>query len=235
MRRIARLISSVLVAVATAVSIVALAVALFANPVWLVVEQDRVGATALSGYTLQELGQLDREVLADMFLGSGRFETRLRGEPVFNERERGHLADVRNAFLGLGAVTVASLMVLLVTHRVRRDRSGFWGAVRAGAGALAGSILGAGIFVVVAFPVVFELFHRLLFAGGTYTFDPATERLVQVFPQALWSDTALAAGFVILLVSAFVYQSAGRRSRASAAPRPPKGAGIAAAPAESTS
>lgn len=235
MRRIARLISSVLVAVATAISIVALAVVLFANPIWLFIEQDRVGATALSGYTLQELGQLDREVLRDMFLDGGRFEARLRGEIVFNERERGHLADVRSVFLGLAGATVASLLILFAMHRLRRDRSGYWAAVRAGAGALAGAILGAAIFVVVAFPVVFELFHRLLFAGGTYTFDPATERLVQVFPQALWSDTALAAGFVILIVSAFVYQSAGRRSRASAAPPPPKGAGIAAAPAESTS
>jgi hypothetical protein len=233
MRRIGRLISSVVVACATAIVIVALAVALFANPVWLVIEQDKVQATAQTGYTIQELGQLDRAILGDMFFGPGRFDAQLRGGAVFNDRERQHLADVRTAFFGLGIATLASIVVLLATRRLRRDRVGFWTGVRSGAGALAGAVIGAAIFVVFAFPFVFDLFHRLLFPSGTYTFDPTTERLVQVFPQALWSDTTLAAGLVILIVSAFVYQSAGRRSRDAAARLPPPGSGVAAAPAGS--
>jgi integral membrane protein (TIGR01906 family) len=232
MRRIVRLISSIIIAVATAIVIVALAVALFANPIWLVIEQDKVQATAQSGYTIQELGQLDRAILADMFFGPGRFDAQLRGQIVFNERERQHLADVRTAFLGLGIATLVSLVVLLVSRLLRRDRAGFWAAVRAGAGALAGAVIGAAIFVIFAFPVVFDLFHRLLFPSGSYTFDPTSERLVQVFPQALWSDTALAAGIVILVISAFVYQRAGRRSREAAAQVPP-GTGVAAAQAGS--
>jgi integral membrane protein (TIGR01906 family) len=233
MRRIGRLISSALVAVATMIVIVTFAVALFANPIWLVLEQDKVQATAQTGYTIQELGQLDRAILGDMFFGPGRFDAQLRGEVVFNERERQHLADVRTAFFGLGIAAVISIVVLIATRRLRRDRAGFWAAVRAGAGALAGSVIGAAIFVIFAFPVVFELFHRLLFPGGTYTFDPTTERLVQVFPQALWSDTTLAAGLVILIVAAFVYTSAGKRSREAAARLPPPGTGVAAAQAGS--
>lgn len=224
-KRVGGFVWSFVIAIATAIAIVALAVAVFTNPIWLVSAQDRAQATAQSGYTIQELGQLDREILGDMFLGSGTFQAQLRGETVFNERERAHLQDVRAVMFGFGAAAIVSLVLLFVSHRLRPNRAAFWAGVRAGAGALGGAVLGAGIFVVAAFPVAFELFHRLLFPGGTYTFDPSTERLVQVFPQGLWSETALAAGFVIIVLSSIVYQSAGRRSRAAAAATsaPPSG------------
>ena len=40
----------------------------------------------------------------------------------------------------------------------------------------------------------------LLFPGGSYTFDPRTERLVQLFPFRFWFETSLALGALILLV-----------------------------------
>ena len=37
-------------------------------------------------------------------------------------------------------------------------------------------------------------FHRIFFAGGTYLFDPRTERLVQLFPDQFWSETSIVLG-----------------------------------------
>jgi len=73
----------------------------------------------------------------------------------------------------------------------------------AGATALGIAVVGLGLLATVAFDALFELFHRLFFAGGTYLFDPRTERLVQLFPDAFWFETSvLLAGVIVLLVIA---------------------------------
>ncbi|HXG25791.1 MAG TPA: DUF1461 domain-containing protein, partial [Candidatus Binatia bacterium] len=59
-----------------------------------------------------------------------------------------------------------------------------------------------GAFAIIAFDAAFELFHQLFFTRGTYTFDPRTDKLVQLFPYEFWSETAIAVGAVILVVSA---------------------------------
>jgi len=77
--------------------------------------------------------------------------------------------------------------------------------------------LAIGAFAILAFPVFFELFHRLFFSAGTYLFDPTTERLVQLFPTQFWSDTTIAIGGVVLGLSIVVALLAGRRARRAAA------------------
>ncbi len=56
----------------------------------------------------------------------------------------------------------------------------------------------------VAFDALFETFHRIFFAGGSYTFDPATERLVQLFPFQFWQETAIVVGAVCIVLAAIV-------------------------------
>jgi integral membrane protein (TIGR01906 family) len=86
--------------------------------------------------------------------------------------------------------------------------------VQAGAVGLAVVILAAGVFAVFLFDTAFEIFHRVFFAPGTYSFDPATSRLVQLFPEAFWSETSIALGIVAIAISAVVAIIAGRRLRA---------------------
>jgi integral membrane protein (TIGR01906 family) len=69
-----------------------------------------------------------------------------------------------------------------------------------------------GVFAVFAFDAAFEVFHRLFFGAGTYTFDPATSKLVQLFPDAFWSQTAIIVGVVILSVALLTAWQAGRRA-----------------------
>jgi integral membrane protein (TIGR01906 family) len=69
-----------------------------------------------------------------------------------------------------------------------------------------------GIFALVAFDTAFEVFHRLFFSAGTYTFDPATSKLVQLFPDAFWSETAIMVGVVIIAVAIVTAWQAGRRA-----------------------
>ena len=99
-----------------------------------------------------------------------------------------------------------------------RARFAFWRAVRAGAALLAVGVVAVGIVGLVAFDAAFEVFHRLFFAGGTYTFDPRTDRLVQLFPQRFWFETSVAVGVVILVLCAGTAWLAGRRLRADVPP-----------------
>ena len=76
-----------------------------------------------------------------------------------------------------------------------------------------------GAFVVLAFEAVFEVFHRLFFSAGSYTFDPRTDRLVQLFPFQFWSETAIAVGAVALAAAILTTWHASRRAGgASSAP-----------------
>lgn len=207
-----RVAASVLVAVATALVLVALAVVPFLSPAWVAFEQGRADSVAWTGFTTSELRTATNAILADLVLGPPAFDVAVRGEPVLNERERGHLSDVRTVFIGFGVAAIAAILVLVLAAR-RWPRLELWRAVRAGALGLAGAVALIGVVGLIAFEVAFEVFHRLFFAGGTYTFDPATERLVQLFPQTFWFETSMAVGAVILVLCGAVVVLASRQLR----------------------
>ena len=206
--------ASGLIAVATAVVIVAIVMPLFLNPFWVAFEQGRAQATAWTGFSeLQQRAATDA-ILADLVLGPPDFDVVVDGQPVLNERERSHMGNVRSVFTGFFAITVI-LVVAAVIVAARRRATGrpgtTWRAVRHGA---VGLIVGLGLVgavALVAFDALFEIFHQVFFPGGTYTFDPATERLVQLFPFQFWQETAVALGVVAAVVAFLVAVVAHRR------------------------
>lgn len=203
-------------AIATAIVIVAIAIVPFLTPAWVSFEQVRTGAPALTGYSIEELRAATDGILADLVLGPPDFDVAVNGEAVLNERERAHMRDVRGVFGGFGLVAVASLVLVIAAvagaHRLGHPERA-WRAIRAGAIGLAIAVVVGGVVALVAFDVAFEIFHRLFFAGGTYTFDPGTERLVQLFPFTFWSETTMAVGVVVLALCAATAFVAGRRIR----------------------
>ena len=129
------------------------------------------------------------------------------------------MRDVRTVFAGLFAAAVLAVVVLLVASR-RRDRVRLWRSVRRGAiGLIIGTIV-VGVIGLVAFDQLFELFHRIFFPAGSYLFDPATDRLVQLFPFRFWEESAMAVGAVIIVLSLLTAWVAGRRGRVAAAAVP---------------
>jgi integral membrane protein (TIGR01906 family) len=207
-------LAAILVGLSTAVVIVTVAVLPFLTPQWVSFEQDRAEATAWTGFTQDELNAATGAVLSDLVFGPPDFDVSVRGEPVLDERERGHMRDVRTVFTGLWLLAAASAIVLVVAI-ARADRARVWRAVQAGAIGVAGAVVVLGVVALVAFDTLFELFHRLLFPAGSYTFDPGTERLVQLFPFRFWEETALVVGLVIVVLAALV--AAGARRRAATA------------------
>ena len=205
-------VATVLIGVATAVVIVCIAILPFLSSPWLVFEQGRAESAGWTGFSEADVARVTNAIVADMLVGPGFFDQEVAGEAVLNERERGHMRDVQTVFRGLWILGGASLIVLGVAALV--DRARFWHGVRRGAAVLAVGVVVLGVVALVAFDALFETFHRLFFAGGSYTFDPSTERLVQLFPFQFWQDTAMAVGVLIVVLSAALWWIAGNRERA---------------------
>ena len=208
--------ASILIGLATAFVIVAVVLPLFLNPVWVAFEQGRAQAAAWTRYTEPELRAATDSILADLVLGPPDFDVAVVGAPVLNERERGHMRDVRGVFIGFfGVAVVLALAAWIVAVRRRgAERARTWRAVRGGAVALIAALAVGGVVSVVAFDALFEVFHEIFFAGGSYTFDPATERLVQLFPFQFWQETAIVVGAVCVVLAAVVAMVANGRAAA---------------------
>jgi integral membrane protein (TIGR01906 family) len=140
------------------------------------------------------------------------------------------MRDVRGVFAGFGLLAAAAavlLVVLVIGARRMGHPERAWSAVSSGMRWLIGGVVVAGVIAAVAFDTLFETFHRLFFPGGTYTFDPRTDHLVQLFPFEFWSETTIAVGVVIVVVAAVLAIVAGRRARRSAVPAPHPAASLA--------
>jgi integral membrane protein (TIGR01906 family) len=212
-------LGAVLVAVAMAADIVAVAVLVFLNPIWVGFEQDRSGVDQLTGYSSAQVRQVTGSILSDLVFGPPSFDVAVGGAPVLDARERDHMADVRTLLLRLGLVAAVAAVVLLAAGLLNRGRRRFWRAVSGGAVALAGAVVAVGLAFAVFFDQAFELFHRLFFPPGTYLFDPASERLVQLFPDQFWYETSVALAAVVLGLAVLV-ALLGRRLAGRASPGP---------------
>ena len=205
--------ASLLTGIAVGLVIVAVAIIPFLSMRWISFEQDRSQAAAWTGFTPEELQAATDAIVSDLVWGPPEFDVEVGGVPVLNEREQQHMRDVRTVFMGLFAAAAASVVVLLVASH-RRDRVRLWRSIRRGAIGLIISTVVLGLVGVFAFDQLFEVFHRIFFPAGSYLFDPATERLVQLFPFQFWEETAMAVGLVIIGLSLLTGWVAARRGTA---------------------
>jgi integral membrane protein (TIGR01906 family) len=214
-----------LVATAAAIVILGASIAPFLAPPVVRFEQDRVGvgtpAFPLTGYGQAALDGLIGALLGDLVLWRDDFSYDVPGDrfggPVLDDAERAHMRDVRNVFTGFWIVVLAGVVVVAIAFRRARGteaRAAAWQAVANGARALAIVITVLGVVAIAAFDAAFEIFHRLFFSAGTYTFDPATSTLVQLFPDQFWSEIAIAVAVVTLAEGLLTSWIAGRRGHA---------------------
>ena len=204
-------LAGVVVAAATALVIVAVAIVPLLTPAWLGFAQDRAEATAWTGWPATKVHAATDAIVGDLLFGQGDFDAVIDGEPVLSERERAHMRDVRGVFRAFYVVALVGAVVLVVALRGARMRAG-WRAVRAGAFGLAAGLVAAGVVVAVAFDAAFSIFHRIFFSAGSWTFDPRTDRLVQLFPERFWVETTIGVGAIGFVLALGVARLAGRRS-----------------------
>ena len=115
---------------------------------------------------------------------------------LYNERELGHMVDVKNVVQGALKVLYSGAAILgllgLWAWLGKWGRSYLQG-LRSG-GRLTVVLLGGIIlFVLLAFGVIFVFFHEIFFASGTWTFY-YSDTLIRLFPERFWRDTFLMVG-----------------------------------------
>jgi integral membrane protein (TIGR01906 family) len=119
------------------------------------------------------------------------------GKPfqLFNEREIGHLKDVKALFrlvYRLLLVTfVYCLAYLGVTIFWWKDGRRLARGLLYGGGLTLVLMAAIGVIVLVDFDWFFYRFHLLSFANDLWMLNPATDYLIMLFPQGFWYDAAL--------------------------------------------
>jgi integral membrane protein (TIGR01906 family) len=194
MRRAARRIGA---AAFTLLALLALTLGLFLLPPVVHLLLDLADAAEILNVAAPVAHSLSDVLVRDLLVG-GAFDVPLSGEPLLSASERSHLVDVGVLFRILmiaGAISLAVLTALFI-----RKRRWFYQALHDGALLLGtGAALVGGAFAL-AFDATFTFAHELLFPAGNWTFNPATDRLVQLYPMNFWLLAAIS--FCVVLVGA---------------------------------
>lgn len=131
------------------------------------------------------------------FLGDLRFED---GTPVYNERELGHMVDVKNVLQIALIVWYISIIGLLLlglwawwgkwwqVYKAGLSRGGWLTIIFVALTLVA---------VLIGFSVFFVFFHQIFFESGTWVFR-FSDTLIRLFPERFWRDAFLAIGLLSL-------------------------------------
>ena len=113
--------------------------------------------------------------------------------------EIGHLDDVRRVFgmVRTGGV-VGAIVAVVAAFGVSRRR------VRRTLFVTAAGVVLFGLVASFAFEPLFLAFHQIFFPQGNFLFDPATDNLVLVYPEAYWLGVTLRLGVMVVLLCLFV-------------------------------
>lgn len=125
------------------------------------------------------------------------------GSPLYNERELGHMLDVKNLIQLMLKVWLGLFVVLafLLIWAWRGNWLPEFGRAYARGGWLTLGIIAAILIAIaVSFDWLFTAFHRIFFEGDTWLFL-YSDSLIRLFPLRLWQDGFIAMGIVTALLA----------------------------------
>lgn len=209
------LVLRVLVPMATMLTIGGLALLVLLTPLYIHPALDLAGAPVTLGLSAELTHRYSDQTITALVFGPGSFDfAGPDGSAFYSVDERAHMRDVRTVLYAFLALACAAAIVLVVVlWRRRRDRA-VMSAIGRGGLALALGTVVVGVLAALAFDAAFALFHRLLFPGGNFSFDPTTQRLVQLYPFAFWQLSAAALGVLLIVGGAASWLLTRRRALA---------------------
>lgn len=152
------------------------------------------------GMELAELDQATDKML--QYLENKRkdldFKAVIKGqqEEFFSPRDKQHMVDVKNLFVGGRHLRDAALvyLVVFVIYLLRKKSSIGLGKL-AGYGLAAGCVGFIPIFILIIlmnidFYKYFTIFHLIFFNNDLWLLDPAQDRLINMYPQDIFTDMA---------------------------------------------
>ena len=180
-----------LAGVGTAIVILGVAAAILLLPPVMNLGLEAGGSAAALGVAPDIARRASELSVQELLIGPGSFTFAVTpgGPPFYGPGEAAHMQNVRGVVFGFfGVVLLGAIAVALSIRRM--SESDALRAVRRGATGLVLVFAAIGFGLIVAFDALFTLFHRIVFPGGGWTFDPTTQRIVQLYPTPFWEFAA---------------------------------------------
>lgn len=207
-----------LVAAGTALVILAGVLIALTTPPYIHAALAQAQSDAYLGTSPATAQQLSDLTVRELYLGPGTFAFSWTPggvvQPFYDAAEVEHLQAVHVVLFGFLALAAVGAVIIAMGLLTVRRAPWFWRSVSRGAAALGIALLVIGAFAAVAFDQAFTLFHEIFFPGGDWSFDPATEHLVQLYPTPFWELTAGMLVGASVLIGAVVWWLARRRAAA---------------------
>ena len=130
------------------------------------------------------------EFLRDLRFGDGSL--------VYNQRELGHMVDVKIALqtaLTVWRITLAALVLLAIWAWLGGWIDAFQRGLGRGGWLTAIAIAFIILIVLVSFGVFFVAFHNVFFEPGTWMFE-FSDTLIRLFPERFWRDIFIYVGIL---------------------------------------
>jgi integral membrane protein (TIGR01906 family) len=138
------------------------------------------------------------------------------GQPftLFNEREVGHLVDVkalfRLAYKFLLGTFIYALVFLALALWVWKDKKLMGVGLMWSAGFSILVVIMLGVTALFDFNWLFTQFHLLSFTNDLWLLNPATDYLIMLFPEGFWSDAVFVI-FALMVILALAIGFTGWR------------------------
>ena len=131
--------------------------------------------------------------------------TTVNGEKqeFFNDREKAHMVDVQNLFLGGLTLRFSAIIVLVISLSGLIFTKGNWKRILpksflTGLGAFLVISGGLGVLCASDFNKYFFLFHEIFFDNGLWLLDPAADLMIRMLPEGFFFDMVIRIGSIFI-------------------------------------
>lgn len=159
---------------------------------------DKYDVSETTGIADDELSKVAKELIH--YFNSGEDSPQIQvargGKEIslFNQKEVDHLKDVKDVirlFYIIQWISLAFVAIYIITGFIIRKRAflpGIMQALFVGSIFILGSFAFVGLWALIHFDSLFNLFHNVMFPGGGWTLSGY---LVEIFPEDFFLDAAL--------------------------------------------
>lgn len=123
----------------------------------------------------------------------------------FNEREKAHMVDVQNLFIGGLWIRRIAFLIFVVAVVAMIKMKADWKRLLAksfliGLGVFIGITAGAGLLFMSDFNKYFTRFHEIFFDNDLWLLDPRTNLLIRMLPEGFFMDMVVRIGMIFLIL-----------------------------------
>lgn len=188
-------------------------IATYADFKWYEAEYEKYQVLNDLEMEMEDVMEVTKEMMA--YLRGNRedlvVDTLVGGEEreFFNDREKAHMVDVQNLFIGGLWIRRIAVVILAVVVGILVGIKANWKKILPKSflislSVLIGIVAGGGVLVMSDFNKHFTQFHHIFFDNDLWLLDPETDLLIRMLPEGFFLDMVVRIGVIFLLMMATV-------------------------------